>query len=240
MLELPKAMLVDLDDTILWFGDRKQVLTRVSFEFEAELSPIQPIRAAQELEDALAEFWGDQDRYEKWRFLIRESRHHLISEVFEKWQFRANGLTPEVAIRFAEQFHQYRSTEAVLFSGAVEALVKLREQGVLLALVTNGDSQVQRAKIDRFDLAKHFHHVQIEGEMGFGKPNPRAYLHAMSVLGVNAHETWMVGDNLDWEVAAPQRLGIYSVWHDHSNKGLPPGTSIRPDRIIQRISELVA
>jgi FMN phosphatase YigB (HAD superfamily) len=33
----------------------------------------------------------------------------------------------------------------------------------------------------------------------------------MSVLGVEAHETWMVGDNLEWEVAAPQRLGIFAT-----------------------------
>ena len=233
-------MLVDLDDTILWFGDRKQVLTRVAYEFQEFLKPIPPIEAAQGLEDTLAEFWGDRDRYEKWRFLIRESRIHLISEMFEKWRFRAEGLTPEVAIQFSERFHRFRTEEVVLFSGSVEALIDLRSRGILLALVTNGDSQVQRAKIDRFDLAKHFHHVQIEGEMGFGKPDPRAYFHAMSVLGVAPHDTWMIGDNLEWEVAAPQKLGIYSVWHDHSNKGLPPGSNIQPDRIIRRISELVA
>jgi FMN phosphatase YigB (HAD superfamily) len=32
----------------------------------------------------------------------------------------------------------------------------------------------------------------------------------MEVLGVGPHETWMVGDNLEWEIVAPQRLGIYA------------------------------
>jgi putative hydrolase of the HAD superfamily len=27
----------------------------------------------------------------------------------------------------------------------------------------------------------------------------------MEVLGVGPHETWMVGDNLEWEVVSPQR-----------------------------------
>jgi putative hydrolase of the HAD superfamily len=49
----------------------------------------------------------------------------------------------------------------------------------------------------------------------------------------------MVGDHLEWEVAAPQRLGIYAVWHDHLGDGLPAGTTVRPDRIIRNLSELL-
>ena len=46
------------------------------------------------------------------------------------------------------------------------------------------------------------------------------------VLGVGPHETWMVGDNLEWEIVAPQRLGIYAIWHDGYDVGLP-GVRIR-------------
>ena len=110
---------------------------------------------------------------------------------------------------------------------------------MLLALVTNGQSDTQRAKVERFDLARRFDHIQIEGEHGFGKPEARAYTHAMRALGVEAHETWMVGDNLEWEVVAPQRLGIFAIWHDHLGDGLPEGSTIKPDRIIRSITELL-
>jgi putative hydrolase of the HAD superfamily len=125
------------------------------------------------------------------------------------------------------------------FPGARETIEMLKARGVLLALVTNGGSATQRAKIERFSLAPLFDHIQIEGEHDFGKPDESAYLHAMSVLGVEAHETWMVGDNLEWEVAAPQRLGIFAIWHDGFGKGLPKGSTVRPDRIIRAISELI-
>jgi hypothetical protein len=52
----------------------------------------------------------------------------------------------------------------------------------------------------------------------------------MEVLGVGPHETWMVGDNLEWEVVSPQRLGIYAIWHDGYGVGLPSDCPIRPDR----------
>jgi hypothetical protein len=57
----------------------------------------------------------------------------------------------------------------------------------------------------------------------------------MKVLGVGPDETWMV-DNLEWEIVAPQRLGIYAIWHDGYGVGAR-NSPIRPDRIIRRPSE---
>jgi len=103
----------------------------------------------------------------------------------------------------------------------------------------HGAGDTQRAKIERFELAHRFDHIQIEGEHGFGKPEERAYLHAMAALGVSAGETWMIGDNLEWEVEAPQRLGIYAIWMDVHGDGLPAGSTARPDRIIRSLTELL-
>ncbi|HEX3412807.1 MAG TPA: HAD family hydrolase, partial [Stellaceae bacterium] len=77
------------------------------------------------------------------------------------------------------------------------------------------------------------------GEHGFGKPEERAYNHAMEVLGVGSDETWMVGDNLEWEIVAPQRLGICAIWHNGCGVGLPRNSPIRPDRIIRRLESLL-
>ena len=91
----------------------------------------------------------------------------------------------------------------------------------------------------RRGFAHRFDHIQIEGEHGFGKPEERAYLHAMQTLGVTASETWMIGDNLEWEVVAPQRLGIYAIWIDVHGDGLPADSTVKPDRIIRSLTELL-
>jgi putative hydrolase of the HAD superfamily len=93
--------------------------------------------------------------------------------------------------------------------------------------LTNGAAQAQRPKVARFDLARRFDHTQIEGEVGFGKPEERAYRHALQALAVEPHQAWMVGDNLEWEVRAPQRLGIFAIGHDHAGAGLPTRRSAR-------------
>jgi putative hydrolase of the HAD superfamily len=50
----------------------------------------------------------------------------------------------------------------------------------------------------------------------------------------------MVGDNLEWDVAAPQRLGLSAVWIDGPGQGLPTGSPVRPDRIVRAFPDLLA
>jgi putative hydrolase of the HAD superfamily len=115
----------------------------------------------------------------------------------------------------------------------------LRSLGVKLGLLTNGGSEGQRAKIERFALAAHFDYIGIEGEVGYGKPDLGAYESALRGLQASSDDTWMVGDNLEWDVSGAQAVGIYGIWLDKQGRGLPPDATARPDRIIRSIAELV-
>ncbi len=209
--------------------------------FADELAPLAPEDVLETLEAHYTAFWGDAERHREWRARpLVESRRFIAAQAFEV--LRAQGaahLGEAMAHRLGEHFHSRREGFCRLFPGACAALDAVRAKGILMGLVTNGVSASQRAKLARFDLERRFDHIQIEGEHGFGKPEPRAYAHAMAALDVEAHETWMVGDNLEWEVAAPQRLGIFAVWHDGYRQGLPAQSTVRPDLIVHRISELL-
>ena len=239
MPPLPKAILFDLDETIVSFADRRETLITVGREFAEFLGPLTAEDIADVMESSYATLWSDPVSHKIWRFRMKDSRVHTSMLAFEKLRDRAPLLTPELAQEFGERFHELREFDVTCFPGAIETLDELRRRGIKLALITNGHSDTQRRKLDQFDLNRRFEHIQIEGEVGFGKPEPQAYIHAMERLGVWAKDTWMVGDNLEWEVAAPQRLGIYSIWHDHRRTGLPPGSSVKPDRIVTNISELL-
>ena len=237
-MDLPKAILFDLDETIISFGSRQQILQEVIEEFAATFAPIAPEDAAAAMEAGFRDFWADETRAAFWRQNLAAGRVIAVETGLAKLCAQAPGLTPAFAETFGRRFHVYREEQARFFPGALETLQAFKALGVKLALVTNGAAEPQRAKVERFQLAPLFDHVQIEGEAGFGKPEIRAYLHALEALGVEARDTWMVGDNLEWEVAAPQRLGIYAIWHDHLGEGLPPDSVVRPDRIIRSIAEL--
>lgn len=49
----------------------------------------------------------------------------------------------------------------------------------------------------------------------------------------------MVGDNLEWDVAGAQAVGIRGIWLDRHGRGAPAQTTIRPDRVIASIGELL-
>ena len=110
--------------------------------------------------------------------------------------------------------------------------------GTRLALLTNGAAVAQRRKITRFELADLFDAILVEGELGFGKPDERVYERALSALDVKPSDAWMVGDNLEWDVAAPQKLGLSGIWIDTRGRGLPEQSSVRPDHIVRSLAEL--
>jgi putative hydrolase of the HAD superfamily len=237
----PRAILFDLDDTIITDGERLPILAQIAEELGSSLAPYDPAVVAGKMDDALEAFWSSPVHAKVARlgssFGIRQARQMVVAEVLQS--MGTPGM-PDLATAFCERFTQLRAASTRLFEGARHTLESLRDKGISMALVTNGASDIQRAKLERFGLAALFDHVQIEGEHGFGKPEDRAYDHAMKALGVGPSATWMVGDNLEWEVAAPQRLGIHGIWHDHRGKGLPSDSTVQPDRIIRRLPELLS
>jgi len=238
--KLPRAILFDLDDTLISaYRDAEPVWRAVLAAHSTRLSGLQPVEISRALMAYAAEFWSDPERHRYWRLRLYESRRQIVRAVFAQLSERGPELSDQLAVSIADGFSQAREEQMFLFDGAHETLDALAAAGVALALVTNGPAELQRGKVTRFDLARRFRHVQIEGEHGFGKPDPRAYRHAMQALRVGAAETWMVGDNLEWEVAAPQRLGIYAVWRDPDGRGLPSDSAVRPDRIIRSVRELL-
>ena len=243
MPALPRAILFDLDDTILAaFGQAADQWQRVVAGFAERLAPHQPDVVIAAIQAYSRYLWADQTRHKDWRHRIGEARRHIVASAFA--QLEAGGGPPcpprEVCHAMADRFNEVHDAELRMFPGAHETLDRLKESGVRLALVTNGAAAPQRRKVVRFALEHRFDHIQIEGEHGFGKPEEQAYRHALRSLGVGAQDAWMVGDNLEWEVVAPQRLGIYALWYDCYGAGLPPVSPIRPDRIIRSLPELLA
>ena len=239
MTPLPRAMLIDMDDTILSAYGRPEIAwNKVAAEFADELAPLSPQQVASAVLESGRKFWATAEA--GWRLKLAEARQVVVKDAFAGLAAAGQPALPgDLAVRLADRLTAYREEEMFMFPGAHDAIDALKARGVKLALVTNGAADTQRAKVERFQLAHRFDHVQIEGEHGFGKPEERAYLHAMQALGVTAPETWMIGDNLEWEIVVPQRLGIYAIWMDAHGEGLPADTTVKPDRIIRSLSEFL-
>jgi putative hydrolase of the HAD superfamily len=235
---LPRAMLIDMDDTILSAYGRPEIAwNHIAAEFADEFGPLSSQRVAIAVLTSARSFWSAAEA--EWRLKLEEARRIVVRDAFTALAAGGHTLPAELATRIADRFTRYREEEMFIFPGAHDAIDAFKALGIKLALVTNGAADTQRAKVERFELSHRFDHIQIEGEHGFGKPEERAYLHAMDALGVTAEDTWMIGDNLEWEVEVPQKLGIYAIWMDVHGDGLPPGSTVKPDRIIRSLGELL-
>lgn len=181
-------------------------------------------------------FWGDPERHKKGRADMPAARREIAKIALRALNIRDPSLSDELA----DDYSARRKELIAVFPRTAPTLQTLRNAGVRLGLVTNGTGAEQRGKIDRFGLAGYFELILIEGEVGFGKPDVRIYEKALSLLNLPPDAVRMVGDNLVWDVQAPQSLGIYSVWNDYQHMGLPADSQITPNRIINAVSELIS
>ena len=229
------ALLVDLDDTLLDYSGGIDESWREACAAVAAPAGVDTGALADAIAAARRWFWDDPSRHTAGRRDMLGAWTTIAGAGLDR--LGAPGQPLGAAI--AEDYAARRRATYRLFPGAVEALAEIRRRGTPLALVTNGDRREQRFKIERFDLARYFDVMVIEGEFGAGKPEEAVYRHALQVLGASPASTWMVGDNLEWDVAAPQRLGLTGVWIDGPGQGLPAGSPVKPDRIIRRFADLL-
>ena len=238
----PKAILFDLDDTLISPHHHRTFFWHEAIQDIWKQKEAHGVPEPKDIDDLVnkidlsaADFWSEPDRHKSGRLDIRTARFTILDNAIgsdERYDRNTRWL-------IADRCGALMFDKTTLFPDAISTLKNLKLEGIKLALVTNGASEAQRAKINKFDLEQYFLHVQIEGEAGVGKPELQAYKIAMEKLNVVATETWMVGDNIDWEVIAPQKLGIFSIWRDPRGNGiLPEGTSAKPNRIITKLAQL--
>jgi putative hydrolase of the HAD superfamily len=233
---LPSVLLLDLDDTILDdSGARDRCWEETYAEAARRNAELDVARLREEIDRVREEFWSDADRHRQWRVRLADAYGEIVTEALA-----AAGVDdPELGRSLGALHHELRVEAIAPLEGAIETLQELRSRGVTLGLITNGGSEGQRAKIERFALAAHFAYIGIEGEVGHGKPHRIAYNTALTALGVEAKDCWMVGDNLEWDVAGAQAVGIRGIWLDRSGGGVPDGVPVEPDAVVRSIAELL-
>jgi putative hydrolase of the HAD superfamily len=104
-----------------------------------------------------------------------------------------------------------------------------------MAILTNGEPEVQAMKVERSGLSAYFDHVVLCAEHG-SKPNPQPFEVALKLLGCEPHEVAMIGNGLRSDIGGAQALGIYSVWINRTGK--PNESGIIPDAEIQDLAQL--
>ncbi|MBQ8857260.1 MAG: HAD family hydrolase [Lachnospiraceae bacterium] len=182
-----KAVIFDMDDTL--YGEKEYV--RSGYQKIAQVIP--------QVEDA-----GEK----LWKFF--EEKKPAIDELLKQ-----EGLDSEEIKQACLRAYRYQEPDIHLYPGVEQMLKDLRSQGYLIGIITDGRPEGQRAKIRALGLEELVDHILVTDEFGgaqYRKPNPIAFERMREKLGAEYSQMCYVGDNVNKDFIAPQKLGMKSIW----------------------------
>lgn len=255
-----RAVMFDLDDTLLW--DERSV--KESFEATCQAAAERyPQIDAEKLEASVrTEARSLYEAFETFPFTKRiginpfeamwanftEGEH----ESFRKLQALAPGYRKEawtkgllaqgvddagLGAELAERFPSERRSRPLPYEETFEVLDALKGK-VKLLLLTNGAPDLQKEKIAGIpQLAGYFDHIIISGNFGDGKPAEGIFRHAVELLDIEPSEGLMVGDKLTTDILGSCGIGMSNVWINAH--GITRTDEIIPTYEISRLRELL-
>jgi 2-haloacid dehalogenase len=113
-------------------------------------------------------------------------------------------------------------------------LIRLREAGHRLVVLTNSAGETAKRHLERAGLLACFERVVSVEEVQAYKPDRRVYEHALWELGAPPGETWLVAAH-DWDVIGANAAGLRTVFVE---RGGPQPVTVVPDLTVPSLDEL--
>lgn len=124
-----------------------------------------------------------------------------------------------------------------LFDDVVECLDGLGMHQ--LGVVSNGNSQQQRAKLARMGILERFSHVVVSEDVGVAKPDGLIFARACELTGVASTSAIYIGDNLETDALGAHRAGLHSIWLNRCRSRSTPGAELRTIRGLSELPRIV-
>jgi HAD superfamily hydrolase (TIGR01549 family) len=237
-----RAVLFDLGDT-LWHFPELPPVDAIRTETVARISNllrswgVEPAGELRFLGRDIRLALGEADRVAYEGDLISPDYVHLAQSVA-----RNGGL--DITRQQAEQLWDTWNLGGAflgrqLHEDAIEMLESLRHRGFRLGAVTNRSFGGPRflEEVRDLGLMEFFDAMSISCDMGYMKPHPKIFEHALQQLGLEASESVMVGDSLRADVIGSQSLGMTAVWRRHP-KARDQVDGAKPDFVVDDLQEI--
>jgi putative hydrolase of the HAD superfamily len=131
----------------------------------------------------------------------------LVRDVFE-----SEGGVPDFDRFFEELNPLFVAPELwELFPEVTGTLASLQKAGIRLAIVSNWGSDLEKL-CRNLGIDRNFDLIVASSVIGISKPDPRIFEHALSCLGIQAHEAVHVGDTLRDDVWGARASNVTPVW----------------------------
>jgi len=137
--------------------------------------------------------------------MVGEGITRLIEKVLsdEKSQWR-----DEVIKRFLAYYSEHLIDYSSVYPHVRETLEKLN--GYKKAVISNKKENLSMKLLDKLGLLKHFNLVIGSDTTSERKPSPIPVIHVFTKLGIDPHESIIVGDS-NYDIEAGKKAGIKTV-----------------------------
>ncbi|XP_017320259.1 N-acylneuraminate-9-phosphatase [Ictalurus punctatus] len=128
--------------------------------------------------------------------------------------------------------------QALTLSPEVLALLRYLKCSYKLLLLTNGDAQTQREKLEAVKCEGLFSAVVVGGEHAEQKPAVSIFTHCFELLGVKPQDCIMVGDSLDTDIQGGFDARVRATVWINKSIDTRPENSVTPDFTIRSVLDL--
>lgn len=118
---------------------------------------------------------------------------------------------PKVVAAGIIAYHETKKAYLNPHVDALPTLLKLRESGFKIGVVTDGVPVKQWEKLLRLGLGDFFHTVVVAEIPAQQKPNPTPFMKACENLGVKPVDCAFIGDRLDKDILGANLVGMASI-----------------------------
>jgi putative hydrolase of the HAD superfamily len=160
-------------------------------------------------------------------------RRHIIPALL------GPGADVERVAENAERWWDYPPSS--LLPDVEPCLRTLAETGYRLAVLANQPART-RETLRRDGLDRYISLYSISEELGYEKPDPRIFAHAVDQAGVDPSRAAMVGDRLDNDVRPARAVGMFGVWvlRGEAPDEPRPEQAAEADALVRSLDELPA
>ena len=181
-----------------------------------------------------------------------EEAYQLQLDMEEKYGVKANiyekivshyHLPGTYAQELLEEFVHTDISDITVFPDVIDTMIQLKGRGYWMVLVTSGDEEIQRKKIDVLGLNNRYFDDIVITERNKGQPKKACFQEIMKRYDLQAEEFVCVGDKIDDELTASKSLGMVTVMFEHGrhyNAYLKVQDKyIKPDYFIKHIRNIL-
>lgn len=147
-------------------------------------------------------------------------------------------LKEKAAELFYGYYHESNHSRTELFSGVIETLKHLKEQGIKMAVVTNKPSQFIPEIMGKLGLNDYFTDILGGDQVTNRKPDPEALITLMQKHGLLPEECLMVGDSRN-DILAAQNAGCPSVGYTFGYNYGNPISDSQPTYVCDKFNEII-